>query len=767
MLRAPISRAIRLLICVLVLAGAISAPADQMVSSADALPVRALRNAASLYLREAASSPVRWQPWDEKTFKLAHSLHRPLLVDIGAAWCHACRLMDQTTYSDPVVIDLINRHFVPIRVDADQRPDIDAFYQRAARSRNVGGIPLTCLAAADGTPLYIEGFLPPKLAGREIGYGMIYSLKEIGAAYSKDAAFAKDAGERLPAHLPPGDLKGPAASIRDELRNHVANSFLRSYDETYGGFGKYSGQRFPNFPAIQFSLAHGFFGDERFDTMALQSLRKIARGGVYDRLGGGFFRFAVDHAWRVPHFEKTSQDQALALSAYADAYEATGDTQFAATARSILGYLNANLLDPRLHVFYAAQDSDTADRHDGNYYTWTADEVRRTLSPELARAALLYFGFEDQPGITGDGRVVLRGTLDAAELANRLRVSPDDAYRLIEKASQALLAARARRVAPRVEAIVMADRNALMASAYLRASTALDDPSLERIALDDLDFILARMRSPGGGFYHVWSERGPQVHGLVADQVYLMGALLEAYQASAKASYLEEARELGNLILARFADPSTGMLLDRSRSVGGTVLSKALPDPDVFYDGPMPAVQASASLAFATLSAITSKRSYAGAADKLINQAPPTVALRALPVLGTTGLALQREASHETVVAIVGRSDDPRTRALIDSARRTYRPFTVVISTDPSSTRAEALPSAARPYFAAAITQESPVAFVCAGQVCATPIHQPDKLALIIRSLGIKRGDPEGRERRAHMEYREARPDTVLGPHLL
>jgi len=726
------------LCCVFILVAHLGLAAERsgrVEAGPDALPLGALKHSTSTYLLLAADSPVRWQPWSQQTFALARSLHRPLLIDIGAAWCHACHAMDQTTYRDPTVVQLINRYFVPVRVDADERPDIDAFYHRAARVADVGGIPLTCFAASDGAPIYIEGFLPAKLAGRNIAYGMIYSLRHIGEDYSKNP----DAVGSSEMQLPPqeGDLGSFGDSAGQELRKKIADSFERSYDDTYGGFGKYSGQRFTNFPAIRFSLAHGFLTDPRFTAIALESLRKIPLGGIYDQLGGGFFRFSIDHAWRVPHFEKTSQDQAMALSIYAEAYEASGDEEFARIARSLVGYVNGNLLDPKLHVFYASQDADSGSGDDGGYYTWTPAEIRHALPPAQARVALLYFGFDTEAGTTENQRVVLRRAIDITDLAKRLGVSPTDAAHLVGQASQNLLAARTRRKAPHVDRTVMTDRNALMASAYLRASAAIREPQLEQIALDDLDFILARMRSPDGGFYHTWSASGPKVYGLVADQVYLMGALLQAYEATGQSRYLNEAQAIANLIVKDFTDPASGMLRDRSPSLGGTVLAKAPADPAVFYDEQLPGVEASASLAFATLGAITSNTAYNGAADRLIDKAPTSVALQALPIMGTTGLALDRERASEVVVAVAGTSSDPRTRELLEIAERTYRPFKVVIAVNPSSP-VGSLPPAACPYFAATAAQKGSRAFVCAGTVCATPTDQPSKLAKTIRTLAMK-----------------------------
>ena len=259
--------------------------------------------------------------------------------------------------------------------------------------------------------------------------------------------------------------------------------------------------------------------------MALDTLKKIAAGGVFDQLGGGFHRYSTDPHWRVPHFEKLGYDNAMALRAYSNAYEASGDPDFARVAKSIVGYANRELLDPKTHAFYSHQDADSFKGDDGSYYTWTVEEVKRALPPDEARVAILFYGMEDAPALAPDGRIVLRRAMSPEQLAAKLKIPVEEAREKIAKASDAMLAVRARRKTPPVDRAVMTDRNALMADAYLTASAALDDSGLQRTALNDLDFIVAHMRAPDGSFFHVWSDGRAQVAGLAADQVYLLNAL--------------------------------------------------------------------------------------------------------------------------------------------------------------------------------------------------------------------------------------------------
>ncbi|MGH7950115.1 MAG: thioredoxin domain-containing protein, partial [Candidatus Binataceae bacterium] len=376
---------------------------------ASALPRGALAGSPSLYLRDAANSPIRWQRWSEPTFALARKLNRPLLIDVGAMWCHWCHVMDETTYADPKVIDLLNRRYVPVKVDADERPDVDGLYQVAARAFAAGGWPLTCFADADGNPMFIAGYIPAvaRADERRSRYGMIDLLDRVSEQYASNPD-VRAYGAKLVAKLrEQAPLSGPGRDTPKELRDDIIDSMKRSYDARYGGFGR-GGAKFFDFPLLELALARGFAGDAQSKSIAVDTLRAIERGGVYDQLGGGLHRYSTDPAWRVPHFEKMAYDQALAIKAYSLAYAATGNVEFAGVARGIVGYVNTTLRDPTTGAFYSHQDADATAGDDGSHYTWTVAEVREAIDAQQGRAAILYFGLEDDPARAADGRIVLR-----------------------------------------------------------------------------------------------------------------------------------------------------------------------------------------------------------------------------------------------------------------------------------------------------------------------------------------------------------------------
>jgi uncharacterized protein len=697
-----------------------------------------------MYLREASTSAIRWQPWSPEALKLAQSLNRPIMIDIGAVWCHWCHVMDETTYADPAVAAVLNGEFVPVKVDSDERPDIDEYYQNAAGAlTGAGGWPLTCFTMPDGALFFAAGYLPPRPGAGPHGSGgetssMLPLLKRISQAYASDRSDVEHEAEELASKLKSVSAQGDSVTGGlDGLRAQILAGLSASYDPKSGGFEQGPGPRFYDFPAIELALAHGFYGHPDYTAMALDTLKKMAAGGVFDQLGGGFHRYSTDPHWRVPHFEKLGYDQAMALDAYARAFAISGDPEFARVARAIVGYVNRELVDPTTHAFYSHQDADSFKGDDGSYYTWTFAEVKRDLPPDAARAAILFYGIADDPAKAPDGRIVLRRAMTPEQLAARLKISLEQARDEIAKASDAMLVARGRRKSPPVDHSVMTDRNALMADAYLTASAVLDDSRMQRAALDDLDFILAHMRAPDGSFYHVWSDGRARVSGLVADQAFVLNALVDAYQFSADKKYLSEARSLTAVILKDFRGNGSNVLRNLVTDDTNSVIAQSGANVQVFFDMPTPSVQATTAIAMTKLVLLTGEDSYSKAANDLIASAPSMASSMLSTSTATIGLALENRANGDAVVAVAGPDGDARASALWRMALASYRPGKVVMRIGANRDAVATMPAAARAMFESSTSKGVVLAFVCAGTACATPVETPVKLAAVIRKFGV------------------------------
>ncbi len=419
------------------------------------------------------------------------------------------------------------------------------------------------------------------------------------------------------------------------------------------------------------------------------------------------------------------------------------------------------MVDPDTHAFYSHQDADSFKGDDGSYYTWTVAEVKRALPADDARVAILFYGMETAPARAPDGRIVLRRAMTPEQVAAKLKIPVEVARAKIAKASDAMLAVRARRKTPPVDHAVMTDRNALMADAFLTASAALDDSSLQRTALNDLDFIVAHMRAPDGSFYHVWSNGHAQVSGLAADQVYLLNALVDAYQFSADEKYLTEARKLAAIIVKNFRANGSNLLTNRDTGDAGTVIAQSSATAQVFFDMPTPSVQATMAIAAAKLALITGDDSYSKTANEVMASAPAMAGSMLSTVVATTGLALEYRANGEATVAIVGPQSEARATALWKMALASYRPGKIVMRLE-SGSGAAAIPAAARAMF------ESSAAKNCSARIrmCRNRVRHASRDAgetraghQEIRRQGSRSDD--GRQRPAHFR---AAPDVNVSP---
>ncbi len=696
----------------------------------------ALQDASSVYLRQAASQAIRWQPYNDASFALAQRMKRPVLIDIGAMWCHWCHVMDDQTYADPEVAELINRLFVPIKVDRDQHPDIDQYYQAAAAELSgSGGWPLTCFTMSDGALVAAYGFLPPrKTAMVRDSPGMIAVANDVANAYREHAKELAAQAAGLTEKL----KKSPMPKVQADYRPAVAEilaGLSNAYDRANGGFSFGEGPKFFEFPALEFAMAAGFYGHPEFTATALESLRKMARGGVYDQLGGGFHRYSTDPAWGVPHFEKMGYDQALALSAYAHAYQISGAPEFRQVAAGVEHYVENTLLNPFSQTFYSDQDADAFAGDDGAYYTWTVQELLSLLKPAEFKAAMFHFGLDHQPATAPDGRLVLRDAMDEQEVAARLKISRDQAHKLIAQATAKLRAARSRRREPQVDPAVLVDRNALMDNGFIAAGQAFGDPRLERIALDNLDYLYAHARLPDGTYCHVLRNGGTCVHGLAADQVYMLDALLAAYEVSGQSRELARAEEIAQVILKQFKDPESAGIRNARPAQSTTVAERWLDGVEAYFDGEMPSVQGIAARDFAILDALAPDHNYDQASAALLAHAP--VSVGAALILATVGRAIVEREYGDALVVIDGSPNDSLTLPLLNAAQSAYRPGKVLAWLDPSQSSPGIGPLAASQLIVRDSELRDAFAFVCTTNVCTDRVTTPKELKDLINTFGL------------------------------
>ncbi len=685
-----------------------------------------LESATSPYLRSAARQPVEWYPWCEEAFARARAEDKPILLDIGAVWCHWCHVMDRESYENPEIASIINAHFVAIKVDRDERPDVDVRYQRAVSAiTGQGGWPLTAFLTPEGQVFFGGTYFPPDAAMGRPGFRQV--LVAVAEFYRSKRAEAYAYADKLVQAL---RRLGEARSSEDELSpsllSEAVGQILRQFDVQHGGFD--GPPKFPHPTALELLLRYyDRTGEPQALLAVTRTLEKMGRGGVYDQIGGGFHRYAVDASWTVPHFEKMLYDNAGLLRAYVCAYQATGRAFFKEIAEGILAYVTTTWLDPA-GGFYASQDADISPDDDGGYYTWTLGEAASVLpEEELAVIRLAYH--LDGPGEMAHDprRHVLFLDKDPDAVAVLLERPLHEVQELLARGRRRLLEARTARPAPFVDRTVYTGWNGLMISACFQAARWLPARSAYDIALCALDRILREAYAPGSGFRHIVGETS-DAPSLLDDQVHMAAALLDAFEATGDLRYLATARETMDYAIAAFSAPS-GALYD----VPPDDLSSHPRGAQVPYiplqDAPTPSGNGTAALVLDRLAVLTGEPRYREAADRLLRACAPGRTTDAL-YTATLYLALEYHLSPPVRVVVVGAREDPRTRALHEGALSVYRPGAVVHLYDPSEAGPVSLPGEGMP------TGGAPSAYVCTATSCATPCTDPELLKGILREFG-------------------------------
>jgi uncharacterized protein YyaL (SSP411 family) len=687
-----------------------------------------LQQERSPYLQAAAHQPVQWEPWGEQAFARARAEDKPILLDIGAAWCHWCHVIDRESYDNPEIARLINELFVPVKVDRDEMPDVDARYQTAVSAiSGQGGWPLTAFLTPDGRPFYGGTYFPPEDALGRPGFRRV--LLAVAEAWRNRRAEIERTAEAVAEAVARAERmeEGPGP-VQAGLLDGLLEAALGSFDPRHGGFGQ--APKFPHPTAIDL-LLQGYRRSGRGEllTAAAFTLERMAAGGVYDQLGGGFHRYAVDERWQVPHFEKMCSDNAELLRAYLHGYQMTGEERFREVAEGILGWAAAVLADPEQGGFAASQDADVAPGDDGSYYTWTQEEVRQVLPPDEARLVELYFDVGPVGEMHHDpARNVLWVARTPAAVAEQLGISGDEFRERLERARARLLAARAARPTPAVDRTVYTAWNGLMVSAWLEAARVLNRPDCRAFALRTLERLLAQAWSAERGFARWPGE--PQRPGLLEDQVYGALALLDAFEETLEPRYFAAARGTAELLLKSFFDSGAGGFFDRPHGQAGPVGFAVERKP--FQDAPAPSANAAAVVLLERLHALTGEDRFRQAAEKTL-AAFASLAPRYGIFAAGYGLALDLHLHGPLEVLVTGASDDLAAWELWREAAGFFCYGKSLYRLTAERAGAELPPVLAAT--ARGLELERPAAVVCAGRQCFPPVGSADELRKLLERV--------------------------------
>ncbi|MGB8213640.1 MAG: thioredoxin domain-containing protein [Anaerolineales bacterium] len=668
-----------------------------------------LASALSPYLRQHAGNPVDWYPWGQEALGKACRENKPIFLSIGYSACHWCHVMAHESFENPDTAAFLNAHFVSIKVDREERPDLDGLFMSVvAALTGQGGWPLSVFLTPELSPFYGGTYFPPTARYGLPGFQEL--LEALVTAWENRREEIQQESARLTRQLVEQSVPLLEEGAFDAAGLQAAtHSLLQSYDWQNGGWG--SAPKFPQPMLIEFLLRRHLGGDAQALEPALHALHAMRRGGMYDVVGGGFARYSTDAAWRVPHFEKMLYDNAQLIRVYLHAWQITCEPSFRQVVEQSLEFIARELTSPE-GGFYSSLDADS-DGEEGKFYTWRVDEVRSRLGE---RAEF----FETAYGITAagnwEGCTVLQRQVDDAGLMAHFGLTQAQVQEQLAECHSRLLTARAGRVRPATDDKILTAWNGLMLESLAEAGAAFGNTGLLRLAARNAHFLLTSL-SPGGSLRHAWRNGQTSREVFLEDYAALILGLLALYQADFNLRWFQHADQLATQMLERFSDPQGGFF--DTPSDAETVLMR----PKEMQDTATPCGNAQATLALLKLAALTGKEEYLARAEGCLPLASPL--FLHYPAAGGAWLSAA-DFAQGTVkqVAIVGEPADQRTRALVARVRESYRPNTLMaVSAWPLPPNSPALLEQ-RPMHTGV-----PTAYVCTGFVCNLPVTRPEELA--------------------------------------
>jgi uncharacterized protein YyaL (SSP411 family) len=707
-----------------------------------------LARASSSYLRSAMHQPIRWHEWGEEAFAAAKRLNKPILLDIGAVWCHWCHVMDRESYDDPEIAQIVNERFVAIKVDRDERPDIDSRYQVAVQALSgQGGWPLTAFLTPDGKPYFGGTYFPPdEHYGRPSFRRVLLSISD--AYHEKNGDVTEQAKLVEGAITHSESFAAKSGDVSPRVVDEIVEAALKMFDADNGGFG--SAPKFPHPSALNLLIdqyAKSGAALQRTDegvrpyanqlrTVFITTLEKMARGGVYDQLAGGFHRYSVDERWVVPHFEKMSYDNSELLKNYAHAYQATGSEFFAEVARDIIRWMDEWLSDRKHGGFYASQDADISLEDDGDYFTWTVDEAKAVLNEEEAQVACLHYDINEVGEMHHNpAKNVLYQRAPVEEIAARMKLSTERVREILQSAKRKMYTARLQRTTPYVDKTVYVSWNALCVSAYLKAASVLHLDEARRFALRSIDRILAEAWSADDGLKHVVAYSDPGVAqrdtiGFLDDYACTANACLDAYESIADLSYFRIGRQITDQMIVRFYDSVSGGFFDAQPTSGSLGVLNTARKP--FQDSPTPAGNPMAAIALLRMNGYTDEAGYRDKAEATLELLAGTAGQYGL-FAATYGIAAVYFAEPHAQIVIVGEDETAKelyAEAISSSSfgRSVLRVnFSQAVEANLPPSLAAAIPQLS------AVKQGKTVAVVCSGGTCKPPAHTLELLKQLLR----------------------------------
>jgi len=707
--------------------------------------VNLLDQSASSYLRSARHQPVNWHPWGEEAFARAQAQDKPILLDIGAVWCHWCHVMDRESYENAELAEILNQHFVAIKVDRDERPDVDARYQAAVSAiSGQGGWPLTAFLTSTGHPFFGGTYFPADDRYGRPGFKRV--LLTMAQAWRERREEALESASSVMAAVEQNEsFSGRGGDLNLTLVDKIAESILKQFDPRNGGFG--SQPKFPHPGAIDLliEVASRSGADaklaQRARDAAITTLSKMSKGGVYDQLAGGFHRYSVDERWVVPHFEKMLYDNTELLRNYVHAYQSFVQPEFAHVANEIIRWLDTTMTDRDRGGFYGSQDADIDLDDDGDYFTWTKAEAQAVLSPDDWAVAGRYWDIGDLGDMHHNPQKnVLHVRFNVGDVASEAGIALEEAVSHLSSARARLLEARQARVTPFIDRTLYTSWNAMAVTAYLEAARVLRLEGPREFALKTLDRLLVQAWDGGANLAHVIAypdspgARVPmpsgqqRVAGTLDDYAFTIHACVDAWLGTGKIAYYRSAMALARAMVDRFFDRTAGAFVDTALHADsaarlGALTARRKP----LQDAPTPAGNPTAASALLRLEALSGNSEFREIAEDTLGSFAGIVEHFGL-YAGSYALALSRLLLDPVQVVIVGRGAEASRLEALATAR--FAVNKTVIRLHARQLAADTLPES----LAETLTQvphppdAQAWALVCKGRSCLPPIADSEAL---------------------------------------
>ncbi len=667
-----------------------------------------LSQETSPYLLQHAHNPVDWHPWGPEALEKARQLDRPILLSVGYSACHWCHVMERESFEDERIAALMNRHFVNVKVDREERPDVDSLYMNYVQmSTGSGGWPLTVFLTPGMVPFFGGTYFPPDDRLGRPGFPRV--LESVAEAYQTK----KEELERMTPSIVEQLSKAvrfetPASEVKVELLEEAAANLARNFDSRFGGFG--GAPKFPSAMALSFLLRHhARSGAAPSLEMVEKSLRAMADGGMYDQLGGGFHRYSVDDQWLVPHFEKMLYDNALLARCYLEAFQATGDGYYRRVAEETLEYVRRDLTDPS-GGFYSAEDADS-EGEEGKFYVWSRSQIESLLPGEDAELFCESYGVSE--GGNFEGHNILHRPVDEADLARRHSLEESQLRERLAGARRTLFEAREQRVRPGLDDKVLASWNGWMLSAFSLGALVLDRDDWREAAERNGRFLAESMMHEGR-LHRTWKQGEARLAGYLEDYAAVGEGFLGLYELTGETRWLALARELAGTLLEQFRDPQRGDFYFTAADH-----EKLLVRQKEHMDNATPSGNSNACSLLLRLTAFTGNEEYRQVAGRMLEQMGLACSQHPL-AFGNWLQCLDFYLGPVIEIAVLG--PEPKRAELIEPVRERFLPRRVLVQGDAPDPDVPLLADKPDP-------GEEAAGYVCRDFTCGPPAHAAEELA--------------------------------------